>query len=103
MFFMLQLPTDALTCTLTTSGSLLNFKVKVTWFFVHFVFLCVHGHGRRSLWEMGDTAPNIWAGDTVTNVPQYLRSNSSNLHSFHPCNIFLIVLNSFYVSRFNNI
>ena len=51
-------------------------------------------HGRRSLWDRGDTSPQyLDRGDMITNVPPNIYRVISA--TFYPCNIFLINWKSF--------
>ena len=49
--------------------------------------------GRRSLWDRGDTSPNIWTGGHYHEYPPNISRVISA--TFYPCNIFLISWRSF--------
>ena len=55
--------------------------------------LAPNWQGRRSVWDRGDTSPNIWTGGHDHECPPNISRVISA--TFYPCNIFLISWKSF--------
>jgi len=65
-------------------------------FVVDLLYNTLYNQGRRSIWDRGDTSPNIWTGGTLSRM-SIVPLNISRVLSatFYPCNIFLISWKSF--------